>query len=93
MCRGERAVLEVQPSYGFKHRDCKMQPPEGVKAEDPLRVDVQVGRQRPWVCASSTLLDVVFPHCGVPLIWLLPFSSHSLLLSLLCLLSLSFFLL
>lgn len=42
MCRGERAVLEVQPSYGFKHKDCRMRPPQGVRPEDPLQVDVTV---------------------------------------------------
>ncbi|GAB4824129.1 hypothetical protein N2152v2_011175 [Parachlorella kessleri] len=42
MTPGERAMLEVQSSYGFKHKDCKLEPPAGVRPEDPLRVDVQL---------------------------------------------------
>jgi hypothetical protein len=58
MALGERAVLEVQPSYGFKHRDCKMPPPAGVRPEDPLIVDAQV-RQGPgtaWEAAAVVFI-------------------------------------
>ena len=53
MALGERAVLEVVPSYGFKHKDCKWAPPAGVRPEDALTVDVQVGALRREVAVAG----------------------------------------
>lgn len=65
MLLGERAVLDVQPSYGFRHKDCKMRPPPGLRPEEPLTVDVQVGsprgRAQPDVLQGSCQLQ---PMCA-----------------------------
>jgi hypothetical protein len=42
MTRNMRKRLRVQPSYGFKHADCSMQPPPGVDAAKQLQFELQL---------------------------------------------------
>jgi hypothetical protein len=37
-----RKQLKVQPSYGYKHPDCGMQPPAGVQPDQPLQFVLQL---------------------------------------------------
>lgn len=48
MARGERALLDIQPSYAFLHKDSGLPLPEGLRREAPVVVDVTVGGAR-WV--------------------------------------------
>jgi hypothetical protein len=42
MSRNSRKRLRVQPSYGFLHPDCGMQPPRGVEPNQQLQFDLQL---------------------------------------------------
>lgn len=37
-----RKQLKVQPSYGYKHPDCGIQPPPGVQPDQPLQFVMQL---------------------------------------------------
>jgi hypothetical protein len=42
MTKGMRKQLKVQPSYGYKHPDCGMQPPPGVQPDQALQFVLQL---------------------------------------------------
>lgn len=42
MTRNMRKQLKVQPSYGYKHPDCGMQPPPGVQPDQTLQFALQL---------------------------------------------------
>lgn len=42
MNRNMRKQLKVQPSYGYRHPDCGMQPPPGVQADQVLQFVMQL---------------------------------------------------
>lgn len=42
MTRNMRKQLKVQPSYGYKHPDCSMQPPPGVEPDQVLQFVMQL---------------------------------------------------
>lgn len=48
MVRGERALLDIQPSYAFLHKDSGLPLPEGLRREAPVVVDVTVRGGRGW---------------------------------------------
>lgn len=48
MARGERAMLDIQPSYAFQHKDSGLAAPQGLRPEMAVAVDVTVGG---WVDA------------------------------------------
>ena len=36
------SALKVKPSYGYRHPECSMLPPEGVPADDTLCFEIQL---------------------------------------------------
>lgn len=38
MKRRERAVLKLEPAYGYAHKDCKVPPPEGHAPDEVTRL-------------------------------------------------------
>ncbi len=38
----QRCQLTIKPEYGYKHKDCHMQPPKGVSFDETMHVDIKL---------------------------------------------------
>lgn len=70
MARGERALLDIQPSYAFLHKDSGLPLPEGLRREAPVVVDVTLTSWLPGASvrcvgtASDVFLRTLQPGKG-----------------------------